>query len=234
MFYRPDMDWARAIETNQSALSRIVAELFAMVGLAVEGAGARLPRPLYHAALRVLRPAESAVRRLIVIATRGLVVKQYAPRPIPAGLKLRKRGGARVSFQLFDCRKRFSIRRRGRILAAGPRVTVFGASPLVPLFKPWPAVSGEPKRAENDGTVNAARLVRRLEAVKSALADLPRHAKRLMRWQARRNRMANPIFRSPLRQGAPPGHRREPEDEVDFVLRECHALARDALRENTS
>jgi hypothetical protein len=226
------MDWVRAIEINQNALSRIVAALIAMVGLAVEGARARLPRPLYYAALRVLRPAESAVRRLIVIAARGLVVKPYAPRPMPAGLELRKRGGA-VSFQLFDCRKRFSIR-PGRILAAGPRVTVFGASPLVPLFKPRPAVLAEPKRAENDGTVNAARLVRRLEAVKSALADLPRHAQRLMRWQARRNRMANPIFRSPLRQGSPPGHRKEPKDEVDFVLRECHALARDALRENSS
>src|SRR5690349_9594907 len=95
------MDWARAIEINQSALSRIVAELFAMVGLAVEGAGARLPRPLYHAALRMLRPAESAVRRLIVIAARGLVVKPYAPRPMPAGLELRKRVGARESALAF-------------------------------------------------------------------------------------------------------------------------------------
>jgi hypothetical protein len=182
----------------------------------------------------MLRPAESAVRRLIVIAARGLVVKPYAPRPMPAGLEVRKRVGARVSFQLFDCRKRFSVRRSRRILAAGPRVSVVGASPLVPLFQPQPAVLAKPKRDEDDGMVNAARLVRRLEAVKSALADLPRQAKRLMRWQARRNRMANPKFRSPLRQGAPPGHRKEPEDEVDFVLQKCHALAREALRENTS
>jgi hypothetical protein len=228
------MDWARTLEINQNGLSRIVAALFAMVGLAVEGAGARLPRPVYHAALRVLRPAESAVRRLIVIAARGLAVKPYAPRPMPAGLELRKRGGPRVSFQLFDPRKRFGVQRPGRILAAGPRVTVFGASPLVPLFQPRPAVLAKPKHDENDGTVNAARLLRRLEAVKGALADLPRQAKRLMRWQARRNRMANPKFTSPLRQGPPPGHRKEPKDEVDFVLRQCHALARDALRENTS
>jgi hypothetical protein len=225
------MDWARTIEINRRALSRIVAALIATVGLTAEGAGARLPLPLYHAALRVLRPAESAVRRLIVLAARGLVVKPHASRPMPAGLPFGKRHD-RPSFQLFDPRKRFGARRPRRIVAAGPRVIVFGASPLAPLFRPRPALSAGPKR--DDGNVSAARLGRRLEAIKTALEDLPRQAKRLARWQARRDRMTNPKFRSPLRQGLPPGHRKEPEHEVDFVLRECHALARDALREDSS
>lgn len=226
------MDWARAIEINQAALSRIVAALFAMVDFAAQAAKARLPRSAYHAALRILRPAESAVRRLIVIAARGIVVKPRAFRPMPAGLELARNGGARLSFQLFDSRKRFGVRRRA--VAAVPRVIVFGASRLVPLFQRPPADLPQPKRNNNDDGVSAERLVRRLEAVKSALADLPRQAKRLARWQARRDGMPNPKFRSPLRQGPPPGHRKEPEDDVDFVLRECHTLARDALRENTS
>ena len=226
------MNWTRAIEINQNALSRIVAALFAMVGLAAQGAGARLPRPVYRAALSVLRPAESAVRRLIVIAARGLVVKLRPPRPMPAGLQLARTSGARVSFQLFDSRKRFGVRRRDHIATVGPRVMVFGASPLVPLFQPRSAALAEPKR--DDGTVSAARLGRRLEAVTRALEDLPRQAKRLARWQARRERMANPKFRSPLRQGSPPGHRKEPKGEVDHVLRKCHALAREALREDSS
>ena len=64
------MDWARAIERNSEALKGIVETLFAMLGLAPV---VRLPRSVHSAVLRVLRPAESAMRRLIVIAARGLV-----------------------------------------------------------------------------------------------------------------------------------------------------------------
>ena len=61
------MDWARAIERNQTALTRIVAALMAMVEMSAFGA-MRLPQTAYFAVLRILRPAESAVRRLIFIA----------------------------------------------------------------------------------------------------------------------------------------------------------------------
>jgi hypothetical protein len=67
-----------------------------------------------------------------------------------------------------------------------------------------------------------------------SLEDLPGQAKRLARWQARRNRITNSKFTSPLRQGPPAGHRKELGHEVDFVLRKWHALARDALREDSS
>ena len=70
-----DFDWARAIERNSEALNGIVAELFAMLGLDGEVTLARLPRSIHSAVLRVLRPAKSAMRRLIIIAARGLVVK---------------------------------------------------------------------------------------------------------------------------------------------------------------
>jgi hypothetical protein len=228
-----DMDWTRAIEINQAALTRIVAGLIAMVGLAVEGAVARLPRPVYRAALSVLRRVESAARRLIVIAAKGVVVKLHATRPMPPGLARASSGSARrVSFQLFDPRKRFGpMRPRSADLKAEPRVFVFGASPLVPLFQPRMAVAAGP---EPDGMVGAACLNRRLAAVKMALENLPHQAKRLARWQARRDRMANPKFRSPLRPGPPPGYRKEPKDDVDLVLRKCHVLARDALHENSS
>jgi hypothetical protein len=227
------MDWARAIETNHTALTRIVAALIAMVGLAPQAIMARLPRPLYRAALSVLRPAESAVRRLIVIAARGVVVKPHPLRPMPAGLALARSSGAGAAFQLFDARKRFGAMRAGRVSAkAGPRIFVFGASPLVPLFHRQAA--GGPELERDDGMVGAERLGRRLRAVKTALEDLPRQAQRLARWQARRARMANPKLRSPLRPGFPPGHRKTPKDEVDWVLRQCHVLARDALHEDSS
>ena len=227
------MDWARAIEINQTALTRIVAALIAMVGLAAEGAMARLPRPLYRRALRVLRPAESAVRRLIVIAAQGVAVKPFSVRPMPRGLTLARNAGARASFQLFDPRKRFgSVRVRSTGPKTGPRVFVFGTGPLVPLFQPRESRDGEPEI--DDGMVGAERLSRRLQAIKMALENLPRQAKRLKRWQARRDRMRSPRFRSPLRPGLPPGYRKKPRHEVDAVLIECHGLVRDALNENTS
>jgi hypothetical protein len=222
------MDWAKAIEINQAALTRIVAALIAMVGLQSGGVGLRLPRPLYRAVSLVLRPAEAAVRRLIVIAARGLVVRLGPPRPMPKGLALAGKGGGRVSFQLFDERKRFG---RARWTSAVPRIRFLDAVPFIPLFQPRPVESPVP---EPDGAVDALRLSRRLAAVKMALDNLPRQAKRLARWQARRDRMRSPKFRSPLRPGPPPGHRKEPKDEIDWVLKECHALARDAIDEDTS
>jgi hypothetical protein len=227
------MDWARTIATNQAALARIVTGLIALVGLVSEGVVARLSRPTYHAVLQVLRPAEAAVRRLIVMAARGQMVKLPPPRPMPAGLALPGKGSGRMSFQLFDARKRFAPRHpRSALARAAPRVHVlFDSSPLVPLFQHRPIERPVPER---DGAVDPSRLVRRLAAVKLALEDLPRQARRLARWRARRDRMKSAKFTSPLRPGPPPGHRKEPKDEIDWVLRKCHALARDVLSEDTS
>ncbi len=85
-----------------------------------------------------------------------------------------------------------------------------------------------------DGLVNAERLTRRLQALKLALEDLPRQARRLARWRVRREAMPSPKFKSPLRPGPPPGHRRKKVHEVDEVLAECHWLAWDAMKPDTS
>ncbi len=70
-----DFDWDLAIERNSEALKGIIAALFAMLGIVGEATVSRIPRSLHSAVLHVLRPAESAMRRLIIIAARGLVVK---------------------------------------------------------------------------------------------------------------------------------------------------------------
>ena len=77
-----DFDWALAIKRNSEALKGIIATLFAMLGLEGEAVVGRISQPLHRAVLRVLRPAESAMRRLIIIAARGLVVKLPAAPPI--------------------------------------------------------------------------------------------------------------------------------------------------------
>jgi hypothetical protein len=223
------MDWDLAIKRNSEALNSIVAALFALLGLVSEAAISRIPPPLHRAVLRVLRPAESAVRRLIVIAARGLVVKLAPSRPMPAGKVIGKRNGnSPPSFQLFDPRKNFNRPRRRKFARIGPRIHVFPYDSLRPAALPATALPPP------DGLVNAQSVVRRLQALKSALDDLPRQARRLARWRLRREKIPSPKFKSPLRPGRPPGHRKKPSHEVDEVLIECHGLAWDALKPDTS
>ena len=66
------MDGSVAIERNREALKRTLLMLVGMAEMA--GGASTLPRHLYRAILRLLRPAESAARRLIIAASRGIVV----------------------------------------------------------------------------------------------------------------------------------------------------------------
>jgi hypothetical protein len=175
---------------------------------------------------------------LIVIAAQGLKVTPSPIQPLPRGLALPGKGKGGVSFQLFDPRQTFGASRFRRARgSAEPRIHFFAAEhPLVPLFEARPIASPAPAaEPSDDGLVNGARLGRRLAAIKLALDDLPHQAKRLVRWQARRDKMKNPRFTTPLRPGPPPFRRRTaPHDEIDQVLQSCHNLARDVLREDTS
>jgi hypothetical protein len=236
------MDWDRAIERNREPLLRIVAALFAMIGLSEAGQVERLSRPVYRAVLLVLRPAEAAVRRLIIVAARGLVVKPSPLRRAPAGLAIAGKGQGRVSFRLFDPRKRFDQAhgRPSRGPRPQPRIRFLGGGfdPRVPSFLVPQPVAPAPAPAaqapEKDDTVNAKPLCRRLAAIKGALEDLPRQAKRLARWRARPMEARRPKLASPLRLGPPPGRRTRPNHEVHEILKECHWLARNVPVPNTS
>ena len=231
------MDWARAIERNSEALKEIVAALFAMLGLAGGATVARIPQPLHRAVLRLLRPAESAVRRLVVIAARGLVVKPAPSRPMPAGAIGKGGRSRRPSFQLFDPRKNFAELRqhRRKFTRNPPRIHFFpyDYDPRVAALWSAPRPVADPAPPP-DGLVGAERLTRRLHALKLALEDLPRQARRLARWRVRRENAQSPKFKSPLRPGPPPGYRRKPVHLVDEVLAECHGLACYAMEPDTS
>jgi hypothetical protein len=223
------MDWTRAIERNRDALTGIIAALFAMLGLQAGGTVGRIERRLHSAVLRVLRPAESAVRRLIVIAARGLVVKPAPSRPIPAGGIAGKGGARRPVFPLFDPRKNFAPRRRYVSERCAPRILLYWNEDGELVSPPR-----DPPPPPDDGLIDATRLGRRLEALKLALEDLPRQARRLVRARARRAKVPRLQLQSPMRSGHPPGHRKKPNHEVDDVLFNCHLLARDAERHDTS
>jgi hypothetical protein len=225
------LDWALVIDRNSTALKPIVEALFAMLGLA--GAATRIPRGVHRNLLRLLRPTESAVRRLIVIVARGLVVKPAPARAIPAGTIIGKGNTRGKSFQLFDTRKNFNRKRRRKGKRLIPRIHVLGCDPTVAalwqLQRPSPAAAPPP-----DGRVDAARLGRRLHALKSALEDLPRQAKRLARWRLKRASISHLKMRYPMRPGLPPGHRAKKTHEIDDILSECHYFAWEALKPDTS
>jgi hypothetical protein len=221
------MDWARAVEKNRVMLARIVAEIFALLGLAAGETVERLPHALYRAAERLLRPTESALRRLIVIAARGLVVKPTPKRARSKRLKTERKASGHISFRLFDTRKRFAFIQLENPLFV--HVKTYASNPFNPFDNMY-----QRRGAEISVNTSARQLCRRLAAVAQALETIPQQAQRMARWQARRKLMEKPKFTSPLRPGPPPGLRVKPTAEVDFVLQECHGLAWDALREDSS
>ncbi len=185
-----------------------------------------LPRHLYAAILLILRPAESAVRRLILIAAHGLSLKPRAPRPVPAGLaSFGEASASKIpSFCLFDPLKHFDLEDYDN--NALPRFS-FDSS-YDPEFQ-------APHGSDADEPVNAVLLFARLRALRHALSDIPRQARRLARWQARRDLFLKskvpfkPMRMSIFRPGLPPGWRQRSIHAVDDVLRECHGLARDLV-----
>ncbi|MEQ1951903.1 hypothetical protein [Mesorhizobium sp. CN2-181] len=215
-----------------------------------------LPRHLYLAILRLLRPAEAAARRLIIAAARGIVVtlpplRPRKPKPatlrgprafLPKGPKKRPKPTPRSwSLPLLDPPRRpFRIARRAVPAHAAPRILGldFGA-PYHPL--PPPPSPNDP--------IDSARLGQRLAALTAALDDLPGQAQRFARWKARRDAAIardGPVSgrRSPLRRGRPPGGRLSRYDpvathsrkirEVDEILAHAHALAVHALDNHDS
>ena len=174
--------------------------------------GLTLPRHLHRAILRLLRPAESAARRLIIAAARGLVVKLSPPRkPRPKAMEpLLRRFGIAVVMSPADLAKAAA--------AARPRILSLSKESLskesLPLFDPLPRSLSQSKGRRRyvpahaaprillpgvtepfslppppspDDPIDAARLSLRLAVLAAALDDLPAHARRFARWKAARD-----------------------------------------------
>jgi hypothetical protein len=233
------MDWVRVIDRNKTALQAIIDSLFTLLGLAT-----RLSPGVYRRVLRSLRPAESAVRRLIVIAARNIVVEAVPPRvrPVPVkpavSLGLRPKGTTERAyvFPLFDPRKPFWRIRKRKTLGVPPRIRVldYGYDPRISAQFPPSRPPAPPPPPVPDGLVDARPITRRLQALELALDDLPGQALRLARLQQKRVANPRPTFKEPIRPGHPPGYRRRKRREVDEILVECHYLALDCLKLNTS
>ena len=116
------MDLPHAIDIQKTAIARIAAGLFALLGLTAGAALGRTSREIHRNILHVLRPAESALRRLIVVLARAIVVKAPVARPAPAGIVRAGQGKLHISFQLFDPRQRIFTPPRRPDTGPGPRI----------------------------------------------------------------------------------------------------------------
>lgn len=227
------LDWQVVISSNRDRLLGVLAGLLAMAGLA----GGTLPRHVRNAILAVLRPAEAAVRRLIFIAARGLVLKARPSRPIPVGLPAAAGQGAdRLPvFGLIAPLKRFlpwDADEADEPSGPPPRISLPGV--FDPVFAaPLPAASA-------DDEVSAASIRQRLAALQRALDALPHQARRLARWRARHcfalkvGGPFKPIRQSPFRPGLPPGYRKHQLHPVDAILGDCHYFALEAIAADTT
>jgi len=224
------MNWTLAIDRNQRILVRLVAALMVLAGMSDGNTPKTLPRATALNILRLLRPSESALRRLIAIADYVLPVVERASRAVrktkgtkrARSTKARKRAPA---FALLDPRKRLGPpNHRRRAKGAGPRLWFLDDRD--PVF-------------ESDGgavlseTVDAARLHRRLLAMMNALQDLPKQVERLRRLRARQKASKKPVKRV-MRPGRPPGHRARGTHYIDAVLKECQTLALRVAAADTS
>ena len=205
------MDWDKAIERNEIALLRIISAMFALLlDSRLSGSGLMVPRRVWRSILIVLRPAEAAVRRLIIIAARHL-------KPVPVKLRGPNSPSAFSAF------------------AQNP----VPLAPAFNLFDPLKSFQFSEDNGEESGTgisgqseidttpVNAESLHNRLRALRHALADLPKQAARLARFNARRDALlkaGRPVRISLIRPGLPPGWHQRGKHDVDTVLRECHRL----------
>jgi len=212
------MDWKLAIRKNRSALAIAVAGLIAIAG---QDRTAVLCRPGYRAILNILRPAEAALRRLIVIVAAVMKVRAAAKavsaaRPLPdfAGFGP---GNAIPAFPLIDPRRTFLPDKRWTEFEhSAPRISVPG------LIDPLDAAPA------NGHEVDPAAIKRRIAALDHALKTLPRQAKRLARLMERRSNARPGSGRvGPVRPGLPPGYRQRSVHPVDAILKECHFLVRD-------
>jgi hypothetical protein len=209
------MDWPLVIDRNRKALLTIIVTLMASLGVLGGGRLTTLPLFLYRRALSIIRPAESALRRLIVIVAHEMALR---------GFKLRV--GKRAGLDKFL----ISLRPHPRDEPAIPTFNLI--DPLKSFGREAPDVDGFEFGENSDATdmthVPAASLHARILALKNALENLPRQAKRLARWYEQRDLAYSqnlPHRYSPMRPGPAPFSRKRKDHEVDEVLLECHLLA---------
>jgi hypothetical protein len=233
-------DYDQAIWKQGWRLFQVVLGLFAMAGLTSDVLTVEtLSRRNYRAILRLLRPAESALRRLIVIVAHQLLTSQgivtaFKPGKAPLAGAFGRLDAAlaqittrMAAFQLIDPLKQYAFNDNRVPFAPHnfnvPRICIPGVTERY--------MAPEYHAPRWDDPISARAICTRLTALRNALESLPKQAKRLARWQARRafQRAAAPLkpIRTRVLLHNPPGQRKDRLEEVDDIFHDCRYFARE-------
>ena len=233
------MDWNLALQHNQQVLLRNVAWLFTWLKLEVGDSVETMPRLKRLTVLFVLRPSESAFRRVLFVAVlvRGVLAPMIAERAMRTKGSTRKpaieaRAPRPLPFKLTDPRKHFDLYpdRPKYVSGPGPWVTdLWSDDPIYDRAALYAHQERMNRPAPSpDDEESATSLCRRLNALMAALQDLDGQTLRMAKLQARIKNQNGQVGKFPIRimrPGLPPGFRNRQKHEVDEVLAECHRLA---------
>ncbi len=231
-----DIDWKGVIERQSRDLFFVMTEMFFMAGLNKGVPLTVLTRRVYRRMLILLRPAEAALRRLIIIAARGIVLKVRPSGPFPKGLaaKLKRMerasdaasdtAGAHSGVQSDRAAQAFRPARRTQALPGQAHlVSAHQRAGLVHAVFSARTRSAHLRGSDQRRAAHPAH-----HSVRHALATLPKQARRYVRW---RGKMLLEIRKltarkrgsriSTIRPGYPLGHRKKQIHEVDRVLSDC-------------
>ena len=230
------MNWTLAIEHNQAVLLRNVAWLFTWLKLDVGGSVETMPRLTRLMVLFVLRPSESAFRRILFVAVfvRGILIPSMKKRVarsarVAPKAMVETRAARPLPFKLFDTRKNFDLHpdRPKYVRGPGPWITdLWSDDPIYDRSALYAYQERMDQPPAED--VCAKALCLRMNALMAALNDFDGQAVRMAKLLARIKTQKTKVGKFPLRvmrPGLPPGTRQRQKHEIDEVLAECHRLA---------
>jgi hypothetical protein len=249
--------WERSTAHYKAALIKIIAELFVLARI-VPGEvpdtasqdiwNISLPRYAYRRALELLKPAESALRRLIIMGAHG---KSFAPatakdqpgKADAVGDTVSGQGGTLTdadsapsdapasekslrapAFNIFDPLRQFTFRSFDSFEDYALWKAEQDANPLI-----------IPPAGPRMAPVNALSLWRRIQAMHHAAENFDQYVTRYVRWRGQRKfKIAHqrPLKgRRPatlMRPGRAPGYIRKGKHEIHDLLRDVDNLAADS------
>jgi len=215
----------RLAELEHRSLQRILGDLWIMSGL---GRRQTILRSVHRAVMRLLRPAEAAARRLILVLAYRITVtlppaRAAAPKPDNSQPDTTRPDGVRPPVDLLPDEWRPDRWQPFVLPEPFPRLPNSDAPPR--------AFAGiVPARSDE---IDGSRLAHRIDALFHALDDIQAAAQRLARWQALRKRARERgVFCAiqPLRPGPPldlrgPAARRLKSHELFSILESAHQRA---------
>ncbi len=219
-----DSDAERCLAFNWPRLAALVTRIAVLVGVAD-----RLPGTLRNQALRLIRPAESMARRLLIL----MAVRENGDlSPARGGIARTGPASRRMA------RTASAPRKEGHNLPLLDPIRIPTWTSNPPYAKLGPRIwrlgmewTYLPQESEAETDYPAQPVRRRLARLQAVLDDREKHVARMRRWLARRRAADRPGRITPLRIGRPPGYcRRGPDALVHSALLDLSFFASDAIK----